>query len=85
MSTDLLQALLQGPGPWLEPAVINGFPVGTELKAVDTVDGIVQIDLTAAVLQADDLARQQLSAQIVWTLRQVPGFRGSRSPLTDSR
>ena len=76
VSTDLLQALLQGPGPWLEPAVINGFPVGTELKAVDTVDGIVQIDLTAAVLQADDLARQQLSAQIVWTLRQVPGFRG---------
>jgi hypothetical protein len=76
VTTDLVRALVQGPGPWLEPAVINGFPAGTELNTVNTVDGIVQIDLTAAVLQADDLARQQLSAQIVWTLRQVPGFRG---------
>ncbi|MEZ5119786.1 MAG: LpqB family beta-propeller domain-containing protein [Candidatus Nanopelagicales bacterium] len=76
VTTDLVRALLQGPGLWLEPAVINGFPAGTGLNTVNTVDGIVQIDLTAAVLQADDLARQQLSAQIVWTLRQVPGFRG---------
>lgn len=75
VTAELLRALLDGPGGWLDPAVVSGFPAGTELNSVDTVDGIVRVDLSAPVLQADDLARQQLSAQVVWTLRQVSGVR----------
>lgn len=75
VTVELLRALLDGPGGWLEPAVISGFPPGTQLNSVDTVDGIVRVDFSAALLQADDLARQQLSAQVVWTMRQLSGVR----------
>jgi hypothetical protein len=75
VTADLVQALLAGPGTWLAPAVLNAFPSGTRVNAVDTAEGIVRVDLSSEVLQADDVARQQLSAQLVWTLRQVPGVR----------
>ncbi len=64
-----------GPGSVAGPAVTTGFPPGTRLNSVETVDGVVRVDLDAAVTSADDLARQQLSAQLVWTLRQVSGVR----------
>jgi hypothetical protein len=76
VTAELVQAVLDGPGSWLQPAVASGFPPATRLNSVDTVDGIVRVDLTADVLAADDLSRQQLSAQLVWTLRQVAGVRG---------
>lgn len=73
---DLLRALLSGPGAWLRPAVGSGFPVGTTLNAVTVTEGVVQVDLSSAAAAADDLQRQQMSAQLVWTLRQVPSMRG---------
>lgn len=75
VTAGLLRSLLAGPGPWLAPAVINAFPPGTRLDSVSSADGVLRVDLSEEVLRADDLARQQLSAQIVWTLRQVSGMR----------
>ncbi len=75
VTADLVEALLAGPGPWLEPAVLNGFPAGTTLNSVTTSDGVIRVDLGGAVLQADDRSREELSAQMVWTLRQVAGMR----------
>ena len=72
----LVRALLSGPGAWLRPSVATGFPPGTTLNAVTVSDGVVQVDLSSAAGAADDLARQQMSAQLVWTLRQVPSMRG---------
>jgi hypothetical protein len=72
----LVRSLLAGPGAWLAPAVITGFPEGTQLASVSTADGIVRVDLSEQAQQADDVARQQLSAQLLWTLRQVPSMRG---------
>lgn len=75
VTEDLIRSLLAGPGAWLDPAVTSGFPVGTELNSATVTDGIARIDLSAPAMQADDLGRQQLSAQLVWTLRQVAGVR----------
>ena len=76
VATDLLESLLSGPGSWLEPAVTTAFPEGTSLLSVGISDGIARVDLSRAANLADDRARQDLSAQIVWTLRQVQGLRG---------
>lgn len=75
VTAGLLRSLLAGPGPWLAPAVRNAFPPGTRLDSLSSVDGVLRVGLSEEVLSADDLARQQLSAQLVWTLRQVSGMR----------
>jgi Lipoprotein LpqB beta-propeller domain/Sporulation and spore germination len=73
-STTLVTALLQGPTDWLAPAVRTAFPAGTALSlaSAPVSDGVVQVDLNSAVLQADLDDREALSAQLVWTLRQLP-------------
>jgi len=75
LTTSLTRALLAGPSEWLAPAVTTGFPDGTAL-AVDAVTveaGVARVDLDQSVLRTDDVTRRALSAQVVWTLRQVPG------------
>lgn len=71
VTADLVAALLAGPSRWLAPAVTSAFPVGTRLNGVSVTDGVATVDFSDQVLSADDQARQQLSAQLVWTLRQV--------------
>jgi hypothetical protein len=76
----LVAELLRGPTDWLAPAVVSAFPEGADL-AVDSVpveDGIAQVDLTSEVLEAGARERQALSAQLVWTLRQLPDVTGVR-------
>jgi hypothetical protein len=75
LTTSLTRALLAGPSAWLAPAVTTGFPDGTSL-AVDAVtveSGVARVDLDQSVLRADDATRRAISAQVVWTLKQVPG------------
>jgi hypothetical protein len=74
VTADLVESLLAGPSRWLAPAVQTGFPAGTRLLSLRVADGVATVDLSAAVLTADEQARQQLSAQLVWTLRQVAGI-----------
>jgi hypothetical protein len=74
LPTQLVRGLLAGATSWLAPAVRTAFPEGTSL-ALDSVpvrDGVAEVALTDEVLGADDATRQALSAQLVWTLRQLP-------------
>lgn len=74
LATTLVRRLIDGPNPWLQPAVRTGFPAGVDLniEAVPVDGGVARVDLTASALVADAPARIALSQQLVWTLRQVP-------------
>jgi hypothetical protein len=74
LPTLLVRTLVAGATPWIAPALRTAFPEGTKLSvdSVPVLDGVAQIDLSPEVLKADDTTRQKLSAQIVWTLRQLP-------------
>lgn len=80
LATALTKALLSGPGAWLAPAVRSAIPTGTVLLGNVPVDpsGVADVNLGPAVrlANADDL--KALSAQIVWTLRQVPDISAVR-------
>ncbi len=80
LATSLVRSLVEGPTPWIAPAVRTAFPEGTRLAldSVPVVDGVADVDLTAQVLTADDTTRQKLSAQLVWTLRPLPDISGVR-------
>ena len=75
VTTALVRALLAGPGAWLDPSVRTAFPDGTELLGNVPVDptGVAEVNLSSAVRQASPGQLKALSAQIVWTLRQVGG------------
>jgi hypothetical protein len=66
--------LVEGPSPWLAPAVHTGFPASSGL-AVDSVvvtDGIASVQLTAA--SAGDAAQRSLAQeQMRLTLASIPG------------
>ncbi|HSN07010.1 MAG TPA: LpqB family beta-propeller domain-containing protein [Candidatus Angelobacter sp.] len=78
LATALVRSLVAGPTPWIAPAVRTAFPEGTKLAldSVPVIDGVAQVDLTPQVLAADDMTRQKLSAQLVWTLRPLPDISG---------
>ncbi len=74
-STSLVRALLDGPTPWLAKAVRTAVPAGTKL-VVDSVpvqNGVVQVDLTSPAANVAREEAQAMSAQFVWTLRQLSG------------
>ena len=77
-STSLTRALLDGPTRWLAPAVSTAIPVGTQLvvDAVPVENGVAQVNLTSDALQAVDEAREQMVAQLVWTLTDLPDVTG---------
>lgn len=65
----LVRRMLAGPSSSLRGAVRNAVPTGTELaRPVQVRDGVVTVDLTGPVAEADAATRRQLSAQLVWTL-----------------
>ena len=80
LPTQLVRGLLNGATTWLAPAVRTAFPEGTKLAldAVPVRDGVAEVALTDAVLAADDTTRQALSAQLIWTLRQLPDITAVR-------
>lgn len=74
LATSLVRALVAGPSGWLSPAVSTAFPSDTELQidAVPVSGGVARVVLPEELQSMDDQARRVLSAQIGWTLRQVP-------------
>jgi len=72
----LVDRLLAGPSGGLDDSVQTAVPAGTRLVSPvrTTAQGEVTVDLSGEVAALSDAARQELSAQLVWTLRQVPGF-----------
>lgn len=73
LTTQVMSRLLQGPTTGLRGAVSTAFPQGTDLDvaSVPVRDGLATVRLGEAALRADDPAREQMSAQIVWTLKQL--------------
>ncbi len=77
--TALLRALLDGPTRWLAPAVTTAFPPGTKLIGNAPLDGtVVVVNLSPEAGRAGPAARAAMSAQLVWTLRQLPDITGVR-------
>jgi hypothetical protein len=74
LSTRLVQSLLHGPTPWLAPSVSTAFPAETQLlvDSVPVENGVAHVDLSASVLDASAVQREQLTAQLVWTLSELP-------------
>jgi hypothetical protein len=73
LTTKLLGRLLRGPTAALRGAVGTAFPQGTSLEvaSVPVRDGLATVRLDETALRANDDAREQMSAQIVWTLKQL--------------
>ncbi len=73
LTTKVVSRLLRGPTADLRGAVLTAFPQGTQLEvqSVPVRDGLATVSLDDAVLAADQDAREQMSAQIVWTLKQL--------------
>lgn len=72
-ATSLVRALIDGPTPWLAPAVRTAFPPGTRLlvDAVPVENGVARVDLSSDALDATDADRERMAAQLVWTLTQL--------------
>jgi hypothetical protein len=80
IATALMSALLAGPSAWVAPAVHTALPSGTALIGTVPVhdDGVADVNLSASVRSASPQDLMAASAQITWTLRQVPGVTGVR-------
>ena len=78
LSTALVTRLIGGPTEELAAATTTAFPRGTSLavSSVPVRDGIARVNLDASALKADGAARALMSAQLVWTLKQLPEFQG---------
>ncbi|MFC3687794.1 LpqB family beta-propeller domain-containing protein [Aquipuribacter hungaricus] len=74
-ATSLVRALLGGPSTPYLGALVSAAPAGTrlDLPTVQVVDGVATVDLTDEVLDADREERALLRAQLLQTLRAVPG------------
>jgi hypothetical protein len=71
----LARRLMAGPSRMLADSVSTAFPKGTAVRTVGTSpSGVVTIDLTEQAGRASSLLRDQMSAQLVWTLRGDPDF-----------
>ncbi|HEU5156252.1 MAG TPA: LpqB family beta-propeller domain-containing protein [Streptosporangiaceae bacterium] len=71
MPSQLVRAVLSGPTSWLGRAVRTEFPPGTELLGdrVDVTEGVATVNLSR---QAARGSLSGMSAQLMWTLRQLP-------------
>lgn len=80
LSTKLVARLLRGPTASMRGAVTTAFPEGTSLDvgSVPVTDGVALVGLDSTALGVDDTTRQQMSAQLVWTLKQLAGVRAIR-------
>ena len=80
VATALMSALLAGPSAWIAPAVHTALPAGTALIGTVPVhdNGVADVNLSASVRSASPHELMAASAQITWTLRQVPGVSAVR-------
>jgi hypothetical protein len=80
LATSLVRGLLEGPTGALGGQLLTVVPPATEVDGAVPVrpDGVVDVRLSGQVLSLSDEQRAQLSAQLVWTLRQIPGVVGVR-------
>ena len=75
----LVAALARGPGR--TPGTLRTYvPEAGTLRPSVTVgdEGVADVEFSASLAELSAAARDRLAAQIVWTLRSVPGLRGLR-------
>jgi len=77
-TTRITAALLEGPSPWLQGALVSAFPEGTQLSldAVTVVGGTARVDLTAEALTADPVERARMRAQLLASFSSVASVNG---------
>lgn len=79
--TRAVQALLEGPSPWLRTAVTTAVPTRTRL-AIDTVtvdvDATAEVNFDSSVATLPDTQRLLLATQVAWTLKQFPSVQAVR-------
>ncbi|MBG6179935.1 LpqB family beta-propeller domain-containing protein [Arthrobacter sp. CAN_A1] len=67
IAANIVEAMLEGPAPYLQGSVTSAFPEGTTLgvESVPIVNGTATVDLSADILQdTSDLIRQQMQQQL---------------------
>lgn len=69
-ANSLVEELLDGPSPFLAPAVTTEFGSDVELRSNVQEVRDVEVDLTG-LEQRSPISLQRLSAQLVWTLKQL--------------
>lgn len=72
--TAIVQAMLLGPAPYLQGAVVSAFPagIGLDLDTVPVEGSIANVALTSSLLLGTKvLQRQQMQAQLLLTLRKA--------------
>jgi hypothetical protein len=73
----LVRRLIAGPSAPLGDSVGTAFPAGTRVRSVRTdASGLVTVDLTGQVAKASSAAKEQMAAQLIWTLRGGGGLFG---------
>lgn len=89
LATSLVTSLARGPDRSLRRAARTYVPPLPELRPSVPVSrqGVADVEFTTDLTSMRDAARNHLSAQVVWTLRQVPGVEaaqvvGGSTPLT---
>ena len=80
LSTALVSSLLLGPADLLGKTARTYAPAGTRLRTSVPlrVDGLAEVQFGDDLSALSDGAQQRLSAQIIWTLRQVEEVTGVR-------
>lgn len=75
----LVRRIIAGPVPRMRAALQTAFPAGMRLAAPVTLDsdGVAVVNLSGPS-PAEQADRQALSAQVLWTLRQLPAVRAVR-------
>ncbi|MBG6189670.1 hypothetical protein IWX64_000597 [Arthrobacter sp. CAN_A212] len=67
IAANIVEAMLEGPAPYLQGSVTSAFPESTTLgvESVPIVSGTATVDLSADILQdTSDLVRQQMQQQL---------------------
>lgn len=79
LATGLVTALARGPGR--TPGTLRTYvPEAAALRPTVTVgeERVADVEFSTSLTKLSAAARDRLAAQIVWTLRSVPGLRGLR-------
>jgi len=80
LSTALVASLAGGPSAFLDGVVRTDVPEARDLRSSVTLggEGIADVAFETDLSQLTAAQQERLSAQIVWTLRQVPDITGVR-------
>lgn len=72
-ATRIVAAVLSGPAPWLTGAVINAFPVGTQLAvpSVITTNGVAQVNLSTEATRASSIQLQRMQWELQKSLNGI--------------